>query len=84
MKTLITQVTVQVIEGNKKCTVFSTQSHRGYSYDGFNVYDSEVDAIEAARRLCTTNDVHFMSTTKTFEIKRFDLEGNKTTELITA
>lgn len=84
MKTLINKVTVQIIEGSNKVTVFTEQPHRGHSYDGFNVYDTEEEALDAATKLCKTWSVDFQSTTKTFEVKRFFLNGDKTVAVATA
>lgn len=80
--TQITNVTLQVVEGQNRFTVFTDYKNSNYTYDGFNVYDTLEEAKEAAIKLVNTWGNGFMSTVSGYTLKTFKECGDKITSFI--
>jgi hypothetical protein len=61
MKTLITDVTVQVSEDMRTFTVYTTYQRESTKYLGSTTFDNVIDAIESAEKLSLMWNSEFMS-----------------------
>jgi hypothetical protein len=69
MKTLITDVTVQVSEDMRHFTVFVTYKRNNTEYFGFTPFDNVLDAIEYAEETTKMWDAEFMSVVTGYNFK---------------
>lgn len=81
MKTLITNVTLQISGVSNSFTVF-TDYQGNVKYDGFSVHEDLEEAEKEAVKQVNFWNVHFMSVVKGYNVIKFDAEGSKTTSFV--
>lgn len=82
MKTLIKEITLQVIEEFNQFTVFTKYERNGNSYDGFTPYKTLEKAMFEAKNMANFWNADFMSTANGYTLKTFELGGAKKVEFI--
>lgn len=77
MKTLITNVTLQINEVTKSQTVFTDYKIGQTEYDGFTPYKTLEEAIEAAKIMVKTENNQFISNVNGYDVIVFKKDGTK-------
>ena len=85
MPNQIVNVSLQIVKkgNNPVCTLFTQyKNHKGFEYEGFNVYYNEDEAKDVALKMTNRCDIDFQSVVDRYYLITFDENGVQTKQPI--